>query len=43
MEIFGLHDRLIQDYADYIQRLILIRDPQVHGYAGPKLGKRRSA
>ena len=37
MDIFGLRDRLVQDYSDYIQSFILIQDPRVRGYVGQEL------
>ena len=38
MDIFGLRDRLVQDYAEYVKSFILIRDPQVRGYVEQELG-----
>jgi len=38
MDIFALRDRLVQDYAEYIQSFVLIKDPQVRGYVEEKLG-----
>lgn len=38
MDIFNLRDRLVQDYADYIQSFILIRDLQVREYVERELG-----
>ncbi|MBW2312495.1 MAG: DEAD/DEAH box helicase [Deltaproteobacteria bacterium] len=37
MDIFGLRDRLVQDYSDYIQSFILIQDPRVQEYVGQEL------
>ena len=39
MDVFGLRNRLIKDYADYIQRFINIKDTRVQTYVKDILTK----
>jgi hypothetical protein len=39
MDVFGLRNRLIKDYADYIQSFINIKDLRVHDYVEDALNR----
>ncbi len=39
MDVFGLRNRLIKDYADYIQSFINIKDERVRAYIEDTLNK----
>ena len=38
MDIFGLRNRLVKDYADYIQSFILIQDERLREHVDENLG-----
>ncbi len=37
MDVFGLRDRLVSDYRDYIRSFIKIRDPRIKAFVGDAL------
>ena len=39
MDIFGLRNRLVQDYSNYIQSFILIQDARVRKYVDENIEK----
>src|SRR6266567_1229682 len=41
MDVFGLRDRVINDYSDYVRSFIRIRDEKILAYVDEQLGQGR--
>ena len=41
MDVFGLRDRVISDYSDYVRSFIRIKDPRIARYVEEQLGQGR--
>src|SRR5438093_1262566 len=41
MDVFGLRDRVISDYSDYVRSFIRIKDEAIHAYVDEQLGQGR--
>jgi hypothetical protein len=41
MDVFGLRDRVIGDYTDYVRSFIRIKDPRIARYVDEQLGQGR--
>jgi hypothetical protein len=41
MDVFGLRDRVIGDYSEYVQSFIRIKDDRIRAYVDEQLGRGR--